>query len=79
MRRAQIHLTLNRSSLNGQCNYKLTLIGIVHLVHEAQIGNQAYYQQVSDPAFKVLKACTPRDPLAYLLLQSYSTARGTFY
>lgn len=44
----------------------LTVWGnFVHLIRHAQIGQQAYYQQISDLAFKALKACTPWDPSSY--------------
>lgn len=34
-------------------------------VSKATIGHWAYFQQVMDLAFKVLKSCTPRKPSAH--------------
>lgn len=34
-------------------------------VAQSMVGVYAYFHQVSNLAFKALKACVPRDPLAY--------------
>lgn len=45
-----LNIPVTLAMLFGQSNF-------VHPIHLAQTGHQAYYQQVSSLAFKVLKVC----------------------